>query len=500
MNFAQAKNAVFLFLGQIVIKFGHLAKQILLAFFLGVSADIDLFLAAQILPAMLSSMVGGGAGEVLITSIKNKDEDNVRLVVLFSFCISIITLLVGIVYLATVPIWLKVFNISVGTSSLFWTLSVIVIINKLPTALVATFKNLLYYKNLYRYYVYTSLASEIVGIIAIVLLVNSYGIIAFALGTLITTTTNAFLFFNIHGLSFKYLFSYYHWKEEWITLKSLLRKVFSLSMQTLVNQLSTFWERTLSMRFLAPGYLSALNYSKSLTEMPRMVMLTSILTTTYVEQVKKKELGINHFIGYSRRMEGILNQLAFAFQMLSIVLAPLILIVIFRRGEFDNTAVESTLIIYQILTIGFVPGLMMNFLSRTMYVVAKYRQLFYFVLAKFIIEIVLMVTLVKALPHAIPIALTAGKFFFSMALFIYLGKHFPNIFNKKQFWFIYTLLVLASVIVLYVNQLVLPLLITKTTLEIILVYLPILIVLGLLFLYFLHRLGYLIPVIKKFRK
>lgn len=499
MKYAQAKNAGFLFMGQTVIKFAHLAKQILLAFFLGVSADIDLFLAAQIIPAILSSMVGGGAGEVLITSIRQKDEDNSRLVVLFTFCIALITLIAGAIYLLTVPVWLRVFDISVNTSSLFRTLSLLIIINKLPTALVATFKNLLYYKNLYRYYVFTSLASEIAGIIVIVLMVKNYGIIAFAIGMLFTSSLNAILFFNIHGLSAKYLFYAKHWQKEWETLRDLLKKVFSLSMQTLVNHLSTFWERTLSLRFLAPGYLSALNYSKSLTEMPRMVMLTSILTTTYVEQVKMKEKGQNHFIAYSKKMEGLLNLLSAAFQIISVILAPLILIVLLRRGKFDNSAVESTLIIYQILILGFVPGLMMNFLSRTMYVVGKFRQLFYFILAKFIVELTLMVFLVKTIPHAIPIALTAGKFFLSIALFSFLELKFPGIFNKKRFWIIYISLFIFSVFILFVNRQLLPIIIDKTTFEIILWYIPVLIILGLLFLYYIHYLGYLQLVIQKIK-
>ena len=97
MNYAQAKNAGLLFIGQTIIKIAHLAKQILLAFFLGVSSDIDLLLAAQIVPAILSSMIGGGAGEVLITSIRKRDEDNSRLVVLFTFCIVIITLTLGVI-------------------------------------------------------------------------------------------------------------------------------------------------------------------------------------------------------------------------------------------------------------------------------------------------------------------------------------------------------------------------------------------------------------------
>lgn len=499
MKSSQIKNASFLFVGNIVIKFGHLVKQILLAFFLGVSADIDLFLAAQIVPAIINSMIGGGAGEVLITNIKNRDEDNTRLVVLFTFGISLVTILLGVLYLFSVPVWLMVFNISAKTSTLFWTLSIILIINLLPAALISTFKNLLYYKNKYSYYIYTSLLSEVIGIIAILLLVKQYGIIAFALGVLVTTTVNAILFFNIHGLSFKYLVSKEQWKLELNTLKELFRKVFSLSLQTLINHLSTFWERTLSIRYLTPGYLSALNYSKSLTDMPRTIMLSSILTTTYVEQVKKRKESLDQFIVYSRRMEGVLDQLSFAFQILSIVFAPLILIVLFRRGQFDNEAVKSTLLIYQILTVGFVPGLMMNFLSRTMYIVSRYKQLLYFVVFKFLVELLLMISLIKVLPNAIPVALTVGKFFFSIILFWYLTKEFPNIFNKTRFWIIYLAVVIFSLVILYWNQSLLPLLIYKSTIQIVLLYIPLFLLFGIISIFYLNKLGYLQSIFKKLR-
>ena len=500
MKFEQLKNASFLFAGQLLIKVANLIKQILLAFFLGVSANIDLLLAAQIVPSILSSMIGGGAGEILITTIRKKAEDNARLVVLFTFCVSVITVAIGGLYLLSVPVWLNVFKVSNESASLFWTLSIIVIINKLPTALVASLKNLLYYKNLYRYYVVTSLVSELIGIGAIVLLVKPYGIIAFALGHLITSTVNAVLFFNIHGLTLKYLFKAKHWIAEKITLIGLLRKVFSLGLQTLINHLSTFWERTLSMRYLTPGYLSALGYSKSLNEMPQMVMLTSILTTTYVEQAKLKNENESEFERYSKKMESILSSLAAAFQFISVIFAPLILIVLFRRGKFDNDAVQFTLVIYQILTVGFLPGVMMNFLSRTMYVIGKYKQLLFFIVIKFLIMTLTMYFFINSIAHAIPLAIVLGRFFHSIALFFYIGKAVPDIFNKKRFVIIYTIIIALTIVILFANQWLLPMLLTKTTFEILLIYIPVMLVCGVVFIWYVNHLGYLKPAIQRVKK
>ena len=66
MNISQLKNASVLFAGQLLIKGSNFIKQLLLAFFLGISSNIDLFLIAQIVPAIISSMIAGGAGEILV--------------------------------------------------------------------------------------------------------------------------------------------------------------------------------------------------------------------------------------------------------------------------------------------------------------------------------------------------------------------------------------------------------------------------------------------------
>lgn len=499
MKLQQVKNAGLLFVGQFFIRIANFAKQLILAFFLGVSANIDLLLAAQIVPSILSSMIGGGAGEVLVTTIRKKAEDNARLVVLFTFCISTITVIVGSIYLLSVPAWIKVFKISNEVQHLFWILSIIVVADKIPLALVATFKNLLYYKNLYRYYIITTLISEIIGIGTILLLVKTYGIIAFAIGGIVTSTVNSILFFNIHGLTLRFLFRVKDWVDEKYELIGLFKRVFSLSLQTLVNHLSTFWERTLSMRYLTPGYLSALNYSKSLSEMPQSIMLSSILTTTYVEQARIRNDNEKAFVGYTKRMEGILSKLTASFQVLSVIFAPLILILFFRRGKFDNEAVEFTLIIYQILTVGFLFGVMISFFSRTMFILNKFRQLLVIVIFKFIIVASTMSLLISRVPHAIPIAIVLGQIFHSVTLFFYINKTVPGIFNQTRFVLLYTLVLMFTIIILYLNQLLIPFILSKTLIEVIVLYIPVVLVCGVLFLWYINKLGYLKPIVIKIK-
>lgn len=497
MKFSQFKDSGWLFSGQLVIKLAGFLKQVLLAFFLGVSADIDLFLVAQIVPAILSSMIAGGAGEVLVTGMKKKNEFSPPAVVYFIVIISLITLLLGGFYLLSVPIWQKIFGITPERAGLFWTLSLVVVANKLPLSLVSVLKHLLFFRKKYRYYIITGLLSEFAGVITILLLVNKTGIMAFAWGLLISSMANALLYFNIHGLSFKYLVSLKQWIQEKQEIIILLKRVFSLSLQTLVNHLSTFWERTLSLRFLEPGYLSALNYSRSLNEMPKTIMLSSILTTTYIEQVNHKTESEGAFKTYTGKMESLLSQLSFAFQILSVVFAPLVLIFLFRRGKFDNEAVSYTLIIYQILTIGFIPGLMLNFLSRTMYILGRFRQLFFFILAKTIIEVSLMLLLINKVQHAIPVSLVAGKLILLFILFFYIYRVVPGMFKMKNFLILNFSAILITVAVLFINQAILGWLMDKSNLDIALLYLPVVLACFLLFLFFLHKKGVLNGLIRK---
>ena len=73
MKINQLKNAGLLFFAQFLIKGSNFIKQIVLAYFLGVSEFIDLFLIAQIIPNIAGSMFSGGTGEVILT-VQTEDE------------------------------------------------------------------------------------------------------------------------------------------------------------------------------------------------------------------------------------------------------------------------------------------------------------------------------------------------------------------------------------------------------------------------------------------
>ena len=472
----QLKNSGVLLFGQLFIKGSSFLKQLILAFYLGISSQVDLLLIAQIIPSILLSILAGGAGEILVTTQQKNKTYNERFLALFIFLIVVITLCLGLIYLWLNPLVAGLFNVSQVQADLFWQISIIIIINQIPSVFVSGLQPLLYAKGKYKYYVASSLFSELIGVGVILYLFNSIGIIAFPIGLLITQTTKAIFYLWGHRINFKYLFQPSVWREQQQELILILKKTFSLGLQTLLNHLSVFTERLLSFRFLNPGFLSSMNYSKTLSQLPRMAMLSSVLTTTYIEQVDRKNKGQSDYLGYTKRMEKALSEIAFIFQMFSMIFAPIILVLFFKRGAFDSSAVEQTFLIYQILTVGFLPGLMSSFLSRTMYIESQYKKLLQIIFIKSLIEFGIMYGFLEFSQYSIPIALVIGKFFTTIAIFTYLQKRNPGIFDVKVFIKTYLLLICSSAVIILINNYSLSLILSKDILNMGMMYFPLFII------------------------
>lgn len=482
----QIKNVGVLFVGQLLIKGSSFIKQLLLAFYLGVSGQVDLLIISQMIPSILSSMIAGGAGEILVTNQKKGKKYDENFVVLFIFSIAVLTIVTGLIYLLCLPLVCSLFKVHFAQKSLFWSISIIVILARIPAAFVSGLQHLLFAKDKFKFFTISSLVSEISGILTIILLYNSLGVLAFAYGLFVTPFVNAVFFVYAHKLNVFVIFKKEVWKAQKDELIAILKKTFSLSLQTLLNQLSTFWERTLSKRF-SEGFLSAMNYSKSLTELPKMALLSSVLTTTYIEQVNKKTEDEGEYLKYTNKMEKFLSEISLIFQTLSILFGPLFLILFFKRGAFDEFAVVKTFAIYQVLSIGFLPGLMLNFLSRTMYIESEYKKLFYVTLAKFLLEIGIMVGFIGISSFAIPAALVIGKFFTSFAIFIILVRKRKEIFNIPAFIKINILLIILSVSIGIANNYIIDILLPKSIWEIIAIYTPFVVLSAIGIFYYLNR-------------
>ncbi|OFX23718.1 MAG: hypothetical protein A2041_09595 [Bacteroidetes bacterium GWA2_31_9b] len=468
-----------------------------MAYFLGVSSQIDILLLAQIVPTILQAMIGGGAGEILVIK-RNKVISNEGFfeAVYITICLGIIILL-GILYLISLGWFIPFFNLNPETTSLFKTMSIIFIVNMIPGTFTSILRPHLYSKGLYGFFTYSSVISQIIGVGFIFATIKSLGIFSFAYGLLLTSFINAFWFSLKSEIPFQEIFYINGWKMEFNNLKIMLNRVFSLSLQTLFNQLGTFWERSLSVKYLSGGYLSSLNYAKTLSELPNVVLLSSVLTTSYMEQVKRHKKDNNSFSEYTVKTLKILLNVGFILQLLMLFFAPVLIIVIFRRGKFDNNAVQSTLIIFNILTVSFLPRMLLNFFSRTMYIVGEYKKLFWAVVFKFIIQLLIMVSFITLFYQAIPVAILAGNIFIAILLFYYVG-------NKTQLpsigFFIGRLIFISgiSLLLLFIHTYTLPLYINKSTFQIILIFTPFMILSFIIFYFFLRKRGLLPDIITRY--
>ena len=77
----------------------------MLALFLGISADIDLFILAQIIPAIIASVIAGGAGETLISYRKKTTNINENITPLFVSIVILSTVLLCSIYLIFSPLF-----------------------------------------------------------------------------------------------------------------------------------------------------------------------------------------------------------------------------------------------------------------------------------------------------------------------------------------------------------------------------------------------------------
>jgi peptidoglycan biosynthesis protein MviN/MurJ (putative lipid II flippase) len=459
-----------------------------MAYFLGVSGRVDLLIVSQIIPNILGSMIAGGAGEILVTKTDADETSKLPFVTYFTFISTALIAVVLFLYWLALPFVADKLDVRFSDQNLFKEITIIIIISKVFASIVSCLQHLLYAKNLYKKFVVVSLIAELLGIIVIILFVRENNILAFACGILVSTTATAVMFVIIHRLPLSTLFNVQLWRFNLPELKEIYKKVIILSFQTLINHLSSLWERMLSFKFLQPGYLSALNYSKSLTDLPKMAFLSSVLTTSYIEQNKRKEISQENYLAYSKKVDGLLNETAFYFQIVSLLLSPFILVLLYKRGAFDSSDVELTLLLYQILTIGFLPGLMLNFLNRTMFIESENRHLFWVITCKSIFEILSMTLFISSFFLTIPIVLTISKFLCVFYLYFYLNKKKPGIFNSKKAIKIYTLTLLLSLFIYFLNYKLNFAVTSMSIFELSLYYIPVFIGIIIFSFYFLKNL------------
>lgn len=471
MDQAQIKNSGILIISNLIVNIVTFLRQILMAWLLGVSAGVDLLLLAMIVPAIIQAMIGGGAGEIMVIKREKAGFREGSFEALFiASCIIPVIILGALYYLCLNPL-IPLFKIGNSDPELFRSLSLIFILNMVPGTFTSMLRPHLYSRGLYGFYAVSTVVSQLAGILYILVAAKSQGIYAFAWSLLFANALNAIWFSFRSGLAVKDLFSLEVWRHEMEQLIILIRRVVSLSAQTFLNRFAVFWERYLSVRYLEAGYLSALNYSKTLTELPNTVLLSSVLTTSYLEQVKFHKEDKLRFNKYTADTLDLLLRAGFLFQVIMLVLAPALIIVVFRRGKFDNEAVQTSLVIFNILTVGFLPRMIMNYLSRTMYIIGEYRALLFAVFIKFVVQVALMVSLISFSRHIIPVSIVISFLLISVQLFIYVARK-GNLMPVSRFIVRLIVITVVSAACLFLHSKTLDFYLGWSNLKILLLFTP----------------------------
>jgi putative peptidoglycan lipid II flippase len=472
MNVTQIKNSSLLFAGNILIKLSNFTRQLLLAYFVGVSEYVDVLIISQLIPALILGVVGGLAGEIIVATAGKNNGINSRFVGYYSFILLIVSGILVIPYIIGIPLWMDLLDVKAQSFETYKKLSIIFALNIFPGILVSVMQPLVYLKGKYKEFIYVTLMSELTGVITILFLVGEMGIMAFAVGAVIVSVVNSISYLILVKIDLSQIFNYRGWLRERSELIKLFKQHFLLTGNGVIGYLSNIIERSFSIKYLQTGYLSSLNYSKTLFLLPNSILLSSIITTTYMEQVKRYSDGLEELSVYTQKMFRIISLLASIFQVILILFAPLILIIFFRRGKFDNSDVESTLIIFEILTLGFTSVVINDFFTRTLYIFSSFKSLLMISAINVFSQLILLSCLVKQVPQIVPITIVLGYFTGTFILFKIANKHLKQkadwaLFLKRQI-----AVILISFGAILLNSLLLPYYLERSNFELFIFSVP----------------------------
>jgi putative peptidoglycan lipid II flippase len=498
MKKEQIKNSGILIFSNLLINLSNFLRQVIMAYFLGVSAHVDLLLLSMIVPTIIQAMIGGGAGEILVIKRNKPGFREGSFEAIFIVVCIVPVILLGAIYFLLLNQITPFFNIDPGETVLFRDLTIIFLVNMIPGTFTSILRPHFYSKGMYGFYARGTIFSQFAGLALILVLIKGCGIYSIAWSYLAANAMNAVWFSFRAGLPISDILRTEVWKHELSQLLLMLKRVFSLGLQTFINYFATFWERSLSVKYLSAGYLSSLNYSKTLSEIPNAVLLSSVLTTSYIEQVKLNKQDQEAFATYTAKTLKFIIKAGFLFQILMLAFAPLIIILVYRRGKFDNNAVVTALTIFNILTISFLPKLIMNFFSRTMYILGEYRKLLLGIILKFIVQMGIMLGLIGSFHHAIPTAIAVSFLFISVLLYFYVSRRLALPQLGKFIMGITGISVLSSIL-LWIHTITLPLYIELSNLKLFLFSVPFIFISGIIVLIFLKRNGVEIKYLKGLR-
>lgn len=443
----QFQNSIILLIGTYSTKFLRFIRQAIIAYYIGVSYNLDQFYFLQMVPLVLTAVFGGAAGEVAISFFskptKSKDKYSIALFYL------LFLVLLGLIYFMVSYYIIDYNGKKQLRSSFFESLTVIFILNFIVSSFLTFLSSFLFIAHKFKHWVIIIFISEILGLISLVFLIQKYSTYSIAVSLFVTSLTGTLLVILI-------LFKKQHFRmfsRETVRNFTLPLEFFKksglVSLNTLIVHLATILDRSITYNFLESGYLSGLQYAKNVNGLATTAFLSSINKIIYVKQSNLNSSD-NGFIEYSKKMYLLILHISFVMQIVFIFFTPFLIALFFRRGHFTNQDLILTNGILLILNMALVPEVMLSFINRTFYALGDFKSSIRLSLFRIGLKVIILLLLFNSYENFVPISTMVsfyGCLIFSV-YYLYKKWHIQLITIKNSIIFLLYIVVSAIIIIL----------------------------------------------------
>ncbi|MGM0896747.1 MAG: murein biosynthesis integral membrane protein MurJ [Bacillota bacterium] len=444
------KAVILIMILTIFSKFIGFFRDVTLAYFYGASGVSDAYLIALTIPTVIFGFVATGISTGYIPMYSRIESEhgekdskaytNNLLNILWAFC----TLMVILGLIFTQPL-VKLFASGFEGDILELAVS-FTRITIVGIYFTMTIRILSSYLNMKKYYVVPTLIGlplNIVMIISIVLSSKFDLVLVLAVGNLVAIMVQfVILVYFAYRKGFKYQFIF---KPKDKHIKNMVILAIPVIIGSSVNQINKLVDRTLASQ-ISIGGISALNYANTLNLFVQGVFVVSISTVMYPLISKMASKG---------NMEGLKRSVSQAINGISLLVVPAtvgsllfaepIVILLFGRGAFDDTAIALTSSAFFFYSIGMVAYGLREVLSRAFYSLQDTRTPMVNAAIAMVLNIILNFILARYMGiGGLALATSIAAIFGTVLLFFSLRKKI-GAFDMKQLATSFLKIMVASI-------------------------------------------------------
>lgn len=268
-------------------------------------------------------------------------------------------------------------------------------------------------------------------IIASIVLSKYFGLYVLPIGAFLALASQ--FFFQIprsKKRGYKYSFVY-NPKDKYI--KEMLLLTMPVMIGVGASQINTMIDRTLASQ-LAVGSISAMKYADRLNTFVLGMFISSITVVIYPMLSKmKSQKQFDKFNEYIKKSINVVTLMILPITVIAIVLAKPIVVLLFERGAFNNTAAEMTSAALAFYSIGLIGLSQKNVIANVFYSIQDTKTPMYNGVIAVVINIILNLILVKYMGiSGIALATSISSIVCVLLLLAYLRKKVDGIDFKSM--------------------------------------------------------------------